>query len=234
MFADRRDAGRRLAERLSTYAGERPVVLGMPRGGVVVAAEVAERLEAPLDIIVARKLGCPWQPELALGAIAEGGYRVVDDDIVAETGVDAAELEAVTMRETAELARRVERYRGRCPPVPLRDRVVILVDDGIATGCTARAAIAAIRAQGVRRLVVAAPVASRTTARELASVVDEVVVASDEPLRFAIGEAYRDFRPTTDQEVIDLLERAGSAETGWPVPQAEAASAGRADQQQSG
>jgi predicted phosphoribosyltransferase len=220
MYADRRDAGQRLAERLVARAGEAPVVVGMPRGGVVVAAEVAAALGAPLDIIVARKLGCPWQPELALGAIAEGGHQVIDDDIVAETGVNREELDAVTRTESAELARRVDRYRAGRPPIPLRDRLVILGDDGIATGCTARAAILAIRAQRPRRLVLAAPVASRTTARELGSVVDELVVDSDAPLLFAIGEAYRDFRPTTDDEVVGLLAHAAGSAPAVPKEQA--------------
>ncbi|HEY4634453.1 MAG TPA: phosphoribosyltransferase family protein [Candidatus Limnocylindrales bacterium] len=220
MFADRRDAGRRLAERLAAHASDKPVVLGMPRGGVPVAAEIAERLGAPLDIIVARKIGCPWQPELALGAIAEGGHRVVDDELIAATGVDPAELDEVLRREAAELARRVERYRAGRAPVPLRDRVVIIVDDGIATGCTARAAIAAIRALGPRRLVLAAPVASRSAGRELGSEVDEVVIGSDVPLVFSIGEAYADFRPTTDDEVTDLLDLAAERVASGSAPAA--------------
>lgn len=232
VYADRRDAGRRLAERLAAQAGVRPVVVGMPRGGLVIAAEIADALGAPLDIIVVRKLGCPWQPELALGAIAEGGHQVIDDEIVAETGVGEDELGEVIRRETAELARRVDRYRAGRPPIALRDRMVILVDDGIATGCTARAAIRAIRALVPRYLVLAAPVASRTTARELASIVDELVVDSDEPLLFAIGEAYRDFRPTTDDEVVDLLSRAAARSRPASATDlsGESVSAGRADQ----
>jgi len=207
MFRDRRDAGRRLADRLTELAPRDPVVVGMPRGGVPVAAEIADRLDAPLDIIVVRKLGCPWQPELALGAIAEGGVMVVDESLLAETGVGRDELEAIATRERAELERRTSRYRGDRPAIDVRDRTVILVDDGIATGSTARAAIAALRARHPGRLVMAAPVAAGHTIAELGAVADEVVVVDRDDHLFAIGEAYADFRATTDDEVIGLLQR---------------------------
>jgi predicted phosphoribosyltransferase len=208
MFHDRRDAGRRLASLLDDYATREPVVLGMPRGGVAVAAEVASHLEAPLDIIVVRKIGCPWQPELAIGALAEGGVRVVDDEIVRVTGVRPDELETVAAREEAELARRVSRYRGDRPPLRLLDRVVIIVDDGIATGSTARAAIGAVRAHDPSEVVLAAPVAAASTAADLRTLADAVVVADERRDLMAIGEAYADFRPTTDEEVVGLLQRA--------------------------
>jgi putative phosphoribosyl transferase len=175
---------------------------------VAVAAEVADYLAAPLDIIVVRKLGCPWQRELAIGALAEGGVRVVDDEILRVTGVRPDELEAVAAREEAELTRRVARYRGDRPALPLRGRVVIIVDDGIATGCTARAAIGAVRAQAPSEVVLAAPVAAASTAAGLRTLADVVVVADERRDLMAIGEAYADFRPTTDEEVVDLLERA--------------------------
>jgi predicted phosphoribosyltransferase len=181
---------------------------------VVVAAEVALRLGAPLDIVVVRKLGCPWQPELGIGAIAEDGIRVLNDELVREVGVNAAELEAVTVRERAELERRVVRYRAGRTRHPVRDRVVIVVDDGLATGYTARAAIASLRAAGARRVVLAVPVAPDQSVAELSRVADEVVVVDTPPFFYAIGAFYADFRQTSDEEVIALLEAAAGAETG--------------------
>ena len=208
MFADRRDAGRRLADRLGALAPQKPVVVALPRGGVPVAAEVAERLAAPLDVLVVRKLGVPWHPELGLGAIAEGGIRVLNDQLVAEVAISESDLAAVTERESRELARRVQRYRGDRPPIPVAGRVVILVDDGLATGYTARAAIKALRARRPSLIVLAVPVAPGESVRALAKYADQVV-AVDQPEWFsAIGEWYRDFGQTSDDEVTALLDAA--------------------------
>lgn len=160
MFRDRRDAGRQLAKHLTAHAALHPIVVGLPRGGVVVAAEVAACLDAPLDILVVRKLGSPLQPELGLGAIAEGEVRVLNERLVADEGVGPVELDALTARERAEVERRVARYRGNRPRLDLRDRTVLLVDDGLATGYTARAAIEAARRVGARQVILAVPVAS--------------------------------------------------------------------------
>jgi putative phosphoribosyl transferase len=207
LFDDRVDAGRRLASRLTHLHGD-CVVVGLPRGGVPVAAEVAATLDAPLDVIVVRKLGVPSQPELGMGAIGEGGVRIVNEDIVRETGVRLEELDAVERRERAELDRRVDRYRGGRAAVALAGRTVIVVDDGIATGSTARAACAIVRALGATKVVLAVPVAPPRWADDLGDAADELVcVATPEPFR-AIGPWYRDFTQTSDDEVVTALAAA--------------------------
>ena len=160
-FRDRVDAGKRLADLLVTYRAERPLIVGLPRGGVPVAAQVAKALGAPLDVLVVRKLGYPWQPELGMGAIGEGDITVLNDELIARIGVDAETIRAVEDRERVELERRVRRYRGDRPPLPVEGRTVILVDDGIATGSTAHAAIDVLQRRGAARVVLAAPVAPR-------------------------------------------------------------------------
>jgi len=209
LFADRRDAGRQLAGRLQ-YLASRPdlVVLALPRGGVPVGYEVAEALGAPLDVFVVRKLGVPGQEELAMGAIATGGVRVVNQDVVAALGLSKATLDRVAEAEHAELVRREVAYRGARPPLDVRGATVILVDDGLATGSTMRAAVAAIRQQQPARVVVAVPVAAPSTRDELAGEVDEIVcLATPEPF-LAVGRFYDDFAQTSDGEVHDLLARA--------------------------
>jgi putative phosphoribosyl transferase len=207
VFKDRRDAGRQLGRRLSVYATLRPVVVALPRGGVPVAAEIADRLDAPLDVIVVRKIGLPWQPELAIGAIAEGNVCVVNDALIEETGVSGDELEAAIARERVELERRVRAYRGERSPLRLDGRVVILVDDGLATGYTARAAIAQIRRRGAGRVVLAVPVAPEDIVATMGRVADEFVVLQTPPWFFSIGEHYEDFRQTSDDEVVACLQR---------------------------
>lgn len=207
-FAHRAQAGTMLAQKLLAYA-DRPdiVVLGLPRGGVPVAYEVAKALHAPLDVLVARKLGVPGFEELAMGAVATGGARVLNEDVLAETDVPWEEVEAVTRREMHEIERREAEYRGSRPPLDLTHRVVILVDDGLATGATIRAAIAAARAQDPGRLVVAVPTGARETINALRSLADDVVaVMTPEPF-VAVGLWYDDFSPTTDAEVRALLAR---------------------------
>jgi len=217
MFKDRLDAGRQLASRLGRYTALEPVVVGLPRGGLPVAAEVADRLGAPLDIIVVRKIGLPWQPELGIGAVAEGGIRVLNDVLVEEVGIEPIELEAATARERGELARRVHRYRGERSAVPVDGRVVIVVDDGLATGYTARAAIEAIRRGGARRVILAVPVAPEDSVAAMRGVADEVVVVDTPPRFFAIGDFYEDFAQTSDEEVVSLLERAAARSEGSGV-----------------
>jgi putative phosphoribosyl transferase len=217
MFKDRLDAGRQLASRLARYTALEPVVVGLPRGGLPVAAEVADRLGAPLDIIVVRKIGLPWQPELGIGAVAEGGIRVLNDVLVEEVGIEPIELEAATVRERVELARRVHRYRGERSAVPVDGRVVICVDDGLATGYTARAAIEAIRRGGARRVILAVPVAPEDSVAAMRGVADEVVVVDTPPRFFAIGDFYEDFAQTSDEEVVSLLERAAARSEGSGV-----------------
>ncbi|MBE3075307.1 MAG: phosphoribosyltransferase [Actinobacteria bacterium] len=208
VFKDRHDAGRRLARHLHRFAALQPIVVGMPRGGVPVAAEVAGHLSAPLDIVVVRKIGCPWQPELGIGAIAEGDVRVLNDVLIREIGVRPDQLEATTATEAVELARRVRRYRGDRAAFPVEGRTVILVDDGLATGYTARAAIETLRQAGARRVILAVPVAPQDSATALRNVADEVVVVETPPRFFGVGQAYREFAQTSDDEVVAILERA--------------------------
>jgi putative phosphoribosyl transferase len=210
VFTDRAEAGRMLAERLRTYGNRTNVtVLGIPRGGVPVAFEIAEGLGAQLDIFVARKLGVPGQEELAFGAIASGGVRVLDPEIIVALGISNFDIEEVTARERNELERRERLYRGARAPLDIGGRTAILVDDGIATGSSIRAAISALRHLHPARLVVAAPVAPLSTCARLRQEVDDLVCV-DTPKAFrAIGEFYGNFSQVADQEVTDLLRRSG-------------------------
>ena len=221
-FADRTDAGRRLARQVEHLRGQDVVVLGLPRGGVPVAFEVARSLAAPLDVIVVRKLGVPFQPELAMGAVGEEGVLVLNDDVVALAGIARRELDAVERRERAEVERRAKRFRGDRPRVSLTGRTALLVDDGIATGATARAACQVARAQGATRVVLAVPAAAPRAASALRWEVDELVVLETPEEFAAVGQAYADFRPTEDEEVVALLRRSAQLQ---PVPAAGSASA---------
>ncbi|MGZ6895955.1 MAG: phosphoribosyltransferase family protein [Acidimicrobiia bacterium] len=205
-FLDRVDAGQRLGRRLAFLKGKDVVVLGLPRGGVPVAREVADVLGAPLDVIVVRKLGVPFQPELAMGAVGEDGVVIVNDEIVRMAGVGEAELAEVEARERAELERRVRRFRGGRPKVSLAGRIALVVDDGIATGSTARAACQVARAHGAHRVVLAVPVASPGWERKIGRDADELVaLVTPEPF-YAVGQFYADFSQTTDDEVVACLE----------------------------
>ncbi|MGZ6969494.1 MAG: phosphoribosyltransferase family protein [Acidimicrobiia bacterium] len=207
-FHDRRDAGQKLAQRLAALRGERPVVLGLPRGGIPVAYEVARALGAPLDVLIVRKLGLPQQPELGMGAIGEGGARVLNPDVLVAGRVTEREFKAVEARESVEVERRARRYRGDRPMTSLRGRVVVIVDDGLATGSTARAAVQVARKQGAARVILGVPVAPPEAIRDLENEADEVV-ALYAPKDFrALGTWYGDFSQTPDEEVIDLLHRA--------------------------
>jgi len=208
LFRDRREAGRLLAAKLTAYAN-RPdvIVLALPRGGVPVADEVARALGAPLDVFVVRKLGVPGSEELAMGAVATGGVRVLNDQLVNRLGIPDHLIDAVAVREGQELARRERLYRGGRPLLDVRDHTVILVDDGLATGATMHAAIAALRQLHPARIVVAVPTASPETCEEMRAEVDDVICAiTPEPFQ-AVGRWYQDFAQTTDEEVQDLLTR---------------------------
>jgi putative phosphoribosyl transferase len=223
VFVDRVDAGRRLAARLQHLRGEPVVVLGLPRGGVPVAAEVARALGAPLDVIVVRKLGVPFQPELGMGAIGEDGVRIINDEVVRLAGVSPAQIATVEAREREELARRALRFRGDRPRASLVGHTAVIVDDGIATGSTARAACQVARAQGASRVVLAVPVAPLDWTARLRGEADELI-ALDTPEPFwAIGQFYADFSQTTDDEVVACLERQAS---GVPAAAAPAKSGG--------
>lgn len=210
-FVDRADAGWRLAAMLSAYA-HRPDVLALalPRGGVPVAYEVARALDAPLDVFVVRKLGVPGHEELAMGAIASGGVRVLNRDVIESLKIPPEVIDRVTARELQELARRERAYRGDRPPLEVAGRTVILVDDGVATGSTMRAAIAALRQRHPARLVVAVPVAAPSTCRELGEEVDDIVCALTPEPFYAVGLWYQNFSETTDDEIRDLLQRANT------------------------
>jgi len=208
-FANRTEAGRLLAEKLVNYAGRADViVLGLPRGGVPVAFEVAQRLGAPLDVFIARKLGVPGFEELAAGAIASGGVRVLNEDVMRSIPHADEAIDAVTIRETAELERREQIYREGRPPPELRDRIVILVDDGLATGATMRAAVKALRERGAARIVVAVPVGPPDTCHALEERADETICLSTPEFFQAVGQYYEDFSQTSDEDVRELLGQA--------------------------
>jgi putative phosphoribosyl transferase len=209
IFRDREDAGRRLAGAVARYAGrDDVVVLALPRGGVPVGFEVATRLGAPLDVMIVRKLGTPGQPELAMGAIASGGVRVMNEEVISGLRIRQDSIDAVAEREQREIERREDTYRGGQPPLEVRDHTVIVVDDGLATGATMRAAVAALKQRGPARIVVAVPTAAADSAELVRDEADEVVcLATPEPY-FAVGIWYENFSQTSDQEVRTLLQGA--------------------------
>ncbi len=212
IFQNRKAAGEMLAEQLAGYAGRADVVvLAIPRGGVPVGAEVARALGVPLDIFIVRKLGVPGQEELALGAIASGGVRVLNDDVVRMASITTEEIERVTEREKKELERRERVYRGERPALEIKGKTVLLVDDGIATGSSMRAGIAALRQHAPARIVLATPVAPASTCRRLRNEVDGIVCVHMPEAFHAIGQFYADFLPTLDEEVCALLEEARPA-----------------------
>ena len=221
IFSDRHEAGKRLAPLVARFAGKDAIVLGLPRGGVPVAYEVARALGAPLDVLIVRKIGAPFQPELGVGAICEGGTRFVDQSMCAALGITSDEIDEIAARESAEIERRVRRYRdGRSLP-SLAGKTVILVDDGVATGGTARAAIAALRGLGPRRIIFAVPVAAVQAAELLARAADELIAVEVPDDLIAIGAWYQDFRQVGDDEVAGLLGHDAQAE----APAADATAA---------
>jgi predicted phosphoribosyltransferase len=211
-FRNRREAGRVLGERLSRYAGrEDVVVLALPRGGVPVGYEVARALGAPLDVFVVRKLGVPGREELALGAVASGGVRVLNEEVVAGLRLGEREIEPIVKRELAEVERRERAYRGGRPPLELARKLAILVDDGLATGATMRAAALAVRQLGPQSVVAAVPVAARQTCDSFRGDVDELVCAATPEPFYAVGAWYEDFAQTDDAEVRELLQETAPA-----------------------
>ena len=214
-FRDRRDAGKKLAGRLIYHRGGRPVVFALPRGGVPVGYEVALALGAPLDVIVARKLGAPDQPEFGIGAVAPGGVRVLNEEAVRRLDIPENYLDRITRQETAEVERRLRHFRGDLPEADVSGRTAILVDDGLATGVTARAAVEALRLRGPERIVLAAPVCAAQTAGFFRAEVDDLVCLKCPPDLGAIGFWYHDFDQTPDEEVIRLLEESRRR---WEAP----------------
>jgi len=213
LYRDRTEAGRLLAARLAKYANRSDViVLALPRGGVPVAFEVAQALHVTLDVFIVRKLGAPGHEELAMGAVASGGVRVINEQVVQQLGIPSALLDQVAERELREIDRRDRSYRGDRPHPDVSGKTVILVDDGLATGATMLAAVRALRAQQPARIVVAVPVAAAETCDALRPEVDEIVCASTPEPFFAVGLWYHDFAQTTDEEVHDLLARAEHAD----------------------
>lgn len=225
IFADREEAGRQVAAKLAGYAGRSDVlVLGIPRGGVVVAYHVARALNAPLDVFLSRKLGVPGQEELAFGALASGGVRLLDHDLIRELDISKADIERITENVKAELERRERVYRDKRPPFEVAGKTVILVDDGIATGSSMMVAIKTLRQMRPARLALAVPVAPASTCKRLRDQVDELVCVYIPERFYAIGQFYNDFAQVTDDQVIELLRLA--AQTG---PAARAAGAGSAN-----
>jgi putative phosphoribosyl transferase len=211
-YLDRREAGQVLAAQIRDSVPDTAdaFVLGLPRGGVPVAFEVAERLEAPLDVFLVRKLGVPRQPELAMGAIATGGFEVLNQALISQLGITPLQVADVADRETGELRRREALYRAGRPPLDVHGRLVLLIDDGLATGFTMRAAVVALREYGARRLVVAVPVGPEETCAELVHEVDHLICPFVPDPFHSVGLWYRNFEPTTDQEVQDCLAAAVS------------------------
>jgi putative phosphoribosyl transferase len=216
MFANRREAGRRLARRLRHLAPERPVVLALPRGGVPVGFEIAEALGAPLDLVMVRKIGVPWQPELALGAVVDGASPqvLINESLAAELGIDEAYVERETAAQLAEIERRRAIYLGDRPPVPFAGATVVVVDDGIATGSTMRIALRAVRRAGARRVVLAVPVAPADTLASLRAEADEIVCLEEPSPFIAVGAHYVKFPQLEDADVVALLEAARSGRAG--------------------
>ncbi len=208
-FKNRAEAGRKLAAALAGYKNQEPAILALPRGGVPVAAEVAAALEAPLDLILVRKVGVPFQPELAMGAVVDGAAPIIvrNEDVIAQAGIDEAAFKAVCDAELAEIERRRARYLGNRERAEIAGRTAIVIDDGIATGATTRAALRATRMRHPQRLVLAVPVAPTDSLGELRKEADAVVCLEDHPMFGAIGFYYRDFRQVADEEVIEILRR---------------------------
>lgn len=212
MFENRAEAGRLLAERLKHLEAARPVILALPRGGVVVGDEIALALQAPLDVTVTRKLGAPDNPELAIGAVMEGGAMKLNHEVLVALGIDKDYIEEEMQRQLAEIDRRVQAYRKVRPRVPLKGRVVVLVDDGVATGATMRAAIAGVQAEEPDEVVLAIPVGEASTVDALSEDVDETVVLKKPPFIGGVGQFYEDFSQVSDEEVLEILSRYASSE----------------------
>jgi putative phosphoribosyl transferase len=215
-YRDRRHAGLELARHLTDVKGQDVVVLALPRGGVPVAFEVARALDAPLDVFVVRKLGLPGHPEFAMGAIASGGVRVLNDEVVRLYRIPEQAVEAIARDERHELERRERAFRSQRPPLDVGGRTVVLVDDGLATGSTMKAAVEAVRSLRPTRIIVAVPVGSPDTCHEFAAIADDIICARAPEHFAAVGQWYDDFRQTTDEEVRELLQAATTEPAGRP------------------
>jgi len=207
IFRDRKEAGQKLAELLKSYTAEKPIILAMPRGGVVVAYEIAQALKAPLDVIVSRKIGAPSQPEYAIGAIAPGDIRVFNDEAISSLDISKTEIETLVAREKKEMERRIKLYRGDKLPLDLKDKVVIIVDDGVATGQTALVAIRSVRKMQPKKIIFACGVGAYDSMKLLQQEADEVISLSVPKMFYAVGQWYQSFEQTTDDEVIRLLSK---------------------------
>ena len=208
IYKDRHDAGRALAEKLKKYADENPVIIGIPRGGVVLGYEVAKALNAPLDIIVARKIGAPQNPELGIGAIAPGKVTILNNELVSMLSVSKQQLERIIEQETSEMNRRINVYRKGLPDLDLNNKTVIVVDDGIATGISTMAAIASIKLSKPKKIILAVPVCPSDSVNKFEENVDEFICLNARADFYAVGQYYDNFEQTTDEEVIDLLQKA--------------------------
>lgn len=209
LFKDRHEAGRMLGAELIRCRDEAPIVLGAPRGGVVIGYEIARALNAPLDVLPVRKIGVPGRPELGVGAVAPGGVRVVDDLVLSRYPIDTEQMERLAAAEEQEMRRREQHYRGGKPPLALENRMVILADDGLATGVTIRAAVMSVRRRAPRRLIVAAPVCAYEAAEALRPHVDELICLHIPTDFYAVGFWYHEFEQVSDEEVVELLRKAG-------------------------
>jgi len=216
-YRNRSDAGKALARALESHRNQHPLILGLPRGGVPVAWEIAQALDTDLDVLVIRKLGVPWQPEFAFGAIGEGGVTIVDYEVCAETGIDDKDVQAVLEQERIELSRRVDMFRGSQPLMDVQDREVIVVDDGIATGSTVLAAVRVLRNLGAQRVTVAVPVASRSAMNRIAPHVDELICLHTPEPFYAVGMHYEDFAQESDEHVRNLLAGFGAIPVSIPA-----------------
>jgi len=205
MFQNRQQAGQKLAKDLQQYRSKKPIILGIPRGGVVVACEVAKALQAPLDVIVARKIGAPLQPEFAIGAIAPGGIRVFNEESVRYFALNKQDLNALVSREQQEMQRRIELYRAGRKKLDLENQIVIVIDDGLATGLTALAAVRSVKKAGAKEIILAIPVAAADTMRNMAHEVDKIIYLSAPEYFGAVSRFYEEFPQTTDEEVITIL-----------------------------
>ena len=205
IFQDRQQAGQKLAAALTKYRAKKPLILGIPRGGIVVAYEIAKALNAQLDIIVARKLGAPGQPEYAIGAIAPGDIKILNTEAVAYFALDKHDLDEIITREKQELERRIQNYRAGKKDLNVKNKTVIIVDDGLATGLTAKAAVRSIKKMGAHEVILAVPVAAADTAANMRQEVDEIICLSIPPHFAAVSQFYKKFPQTTDAEVIELL-----------------------------
>lgn len=207
LYKDRYDAGRQLAEKLLQYKDENPVIVALPRGGVVVGYEIAKMLNAPLDVIVARKLGAPFQPELGIGALAPQGIRILNTGLIRTLGISESQIKQIIEEETAEMNRRIELYRGGLPPLDLYEKTVIIVDDGIATGITDKAAVLSLPQLEPKKIILAVPVCPPETAEKFKEV-DEFICLAQPPDFYAVGEYYENFEQVSDKDVIKLLQEA--------------------------